>query len=75
MKLGPIGYAAVVALACAGFAAVAPTPADAASCPKNDVRVHVCLQWSGHKGSPLKITGRCLRYGGYKCYPRNPVIK
>jgi hypothetical protein len=73
MKLGPVLYASVPSLACLGIVAIAPTPAQA--CPKGDVRVHICERYAGHKGEALKITGKCLKYGGYKCYPRHQVIK
>jgi len=73
MKLGPVVRGSIQSFALLGLVALTSTPAMA--CPKGDVRVHICLRYAGHKGEALKITGRCLQYGGYKCYPRNPVIK
>jgi len=74
MKAGSILKVSLAALASATLAlALAAAPASA--CPKGDVRVHVCEQYAGHKGEALKITGKCLKYGGWKCYPRHPVIK
>jgi hypothetical protein len=72
MKHGSVLYAFLAVLACV---VTTTAPAQASSCPKGDVRVHVCLQYAGHKGEALKITGKCLRYGGYKCYPRNQHIQ
>jgi hypothetical protein len=72
MKAGSILNVSLAALASATLLAAA---VPAAACPKGDVRVHVCEQYAGHKGESLKITGKCLKYGGWKCYPRHPVIK
>jgi hypothetical protein len=73
MKLAPVLHASILSLGLLGLVTLAPSPAQA--CPKGDIRVHVCVKWAGHKGEALKITGKCLQYAGYKCQPRNPVIK
>lgn len=71
MKLGPVLYAFIAVLA----AGTVTAPAQASSCPKGDVRVHICEKYAGHKGEALKITGKCLKYGGYQCYPRHQHIQ
>jgi hypothetical protein len=73
MKLAQVLHASVLSLGLLGLVTLAPSPAQA--CPKGDIRVHVCVRYAGHKGEALKITGKCLQYDGYKCYPRHQIIK
>ncbi|HVN00532.1 MAG TPA: hypothetical protein VMT68_09980 [Caulobacteraceae bacterium] len=74
MKLSSIMNVSLAVLASAIVMTVA-APTSAVACPKGDVRVHVCERYAGHKGEALKITGKCLKYDGWKCYPRHQVIK